>query len=175
MKTRRDQRSQTRIFAYSHILILLSLFITIIAIYTIAFSSRAEEVRVIELTAKQFAFQLKDGTSIIKIEKGEKVIFRVKSLDVTHGFYIDGLNINEEIPPGEIVNIGPIVFTTVGKYKIRCGIACGPLHPFMTADIVVEEHGINYVLYGMFALTLIIGIVSMLYIYRKGATIKNEK
>ena len=52
--------------------------------------------RIIEVDAKQFGFE----PNIIHVDVGEEVIFKIKSVDVTHGFYIDGLDYFVTIPPG---------------------------------------------------------------------------
>jgi len=92
--------------------------------------------RVINLTAKRFTFE----PNVIHVNAGEKVIFRIKSVDVTHGFYIDGYDYYVDLPPNEVVEVGPISFDEPGKLKIRCAETCGPLHPFMVAEIKVEPN-----------------------------------
>jgi len=116
--------------------------------------------RVIELTAKDFTFE----PNVIHIKVGEKIIFKVKSVDVTHGFYIDGYNYSVILPPGKIVDIGPISFNKPGKLKIRCATPCGPLHPFMVADIIVEP---NYPFFIFIFLTLSVFGGMVLYLKRK--------
>lgn len=92
--------------------------------------------KVIELTANQFSFE----PSIIRVNAGDSVIFRIQSEDVSHGFFIDGFDFKVELPAGEVVEVGPITFEDPGKVKVRCALTCGPLHPFMTADIIVEPN-----------------------------------
>jgi len=99
-----------------------------------AFSIRRAESRVIEVVAYQFGW----SPESIRITAGETIIFRVTSRDVDHGFYIDGFSVKEDLPLGSTVDIGPLIFSTPGKYKLRCATTCGPLHPFMVADIIVE-------------------------------------
>jgi len=113
--------------------------------------------RIIDVETKQFAFT----PETIHITTGEEVIFRVTSTDITHGFYIDGFNIFTDVPPGETVEIGPVKFNDPGKIKIRCATLCGPLHPFMVADIVVEP---NTPYYLFFAATIVVGIGSIVYL-----------
>ncbi|MEE9585561.1 MAG: hypothetical protein V3W09_01520 [Nitrososphaerales archaeon] len=113
------------------------------------------EPRVIELTAKRFAFE----PNIIHVNAGEKVIFRITSEDVYHGFYIDGYDYFVDIIPGEVVEVGPVSFDEPGKLKIRCAVTCGPLHPFMVGEIVVEPNYVFPVFIlltgGMFGTTLL--------------------
>lgn len=95
--------------------------------------------RIIDITAKRFEFT----PNIIHVNAGESIIFRIRSEDVTHGFYIDGYDYHLEIPPLSTVEVGPMQFNELGKLKIRCSVTCGPIHPFMVAEIIVEP---NYVL-----------------------------
>lgn len=99
-------------------------------------SSQSSSPRVIKIAERQFGFT----PEILRVSAGETVIFKVRTEDVTHGFYIDGFSIYKDIPPGETVEVGPVKFDKPGKFKIRCSTICGPLHPFMVADIIVEPN-----------------------------------
>ncbi len=105
--------------------------------------------KVVELTASQFAFK----PEVIKLNVGEKVIFRVNSSDVTHGVYIDGQKLHVDVTPDKTVDIGPVTFDKPGKFKIRCSTICGPLHPFMIADVVVEPNTPLYAFFSIAAVT----------------------
>ncbi len=116
--------------------------------------------RVIEVKMRQFGFI----PERIYLRVGDKVVFKVTSLDVTHGFYIDGFNIKESVLPGETKEIGPIEFNQPGKFKLRCATPCGPLHPFMVADIVVEP---DYPIYIFFGAVAVVAIATVAYILAK--------
>ncbi len=119
------------------------------------------EARIIDITASQFQF----NPNVIRVGLGEKIIFRVTSTDVMHGFYIDGKDVFAEVPPGETIEVGPLQFNQPGKFKIRCAITCGPLHPFMIADLIVEP---DYTLFVFVALTVLTAITVLLYVKTKG-------
>lgn len=122
-------------------------------------ASATKTPRVIEISAKQFAFD----PAIIKVNMGEEIIFRVSTEDVTHGFFIDGFDVYVDIPPGEVIELGPIKFDKPGKFKIRCSTICGALHPFMVADIIVEP---NIPFYMLIIGSLAIMATSVAYIHR---------
>ncbi len=154
------EKKSTRLKIIGALLAFFIVLTVLLAVATvIAVRSNEETPRVIELTARQFAFE----PEVIHIKVGEKIILRVHSEDVTHGIYIDGQDINEVINPGEIVDIGPFSFDQPGKYKIRCAVTCGPLHPFMVADIIVEP---NYTLYVFISIAIVASIGTLFYLER---------
>src|SRR5208337_4736854 len=89
--------------------------------------------RVIEITAKRFEFI----PNSITLKRGEPVILRVKSADVTHGFFSRQLNIDELIEPGKTVDV-KITPQVVGTFTLICDHFCGTGHANMKMSIVVE-------------------------------------
>jgi cytochrome c oxidase subunit 2 len=94
---------------------------------------RAAEPRVIEITARRFEFQ----PAQITIKQGEPVVLRVKSLDVTHGFYQKALGIDATIAPGKPTDV-PVTAKAPGRYVTICDHFCGSGHGNMKMTIVVE-------------------------------------
>jgi|Deesub1362A_J573_1020465.scaffolds.fasta_scaffold00151_17 ferredoxin len=141
------------------------------------------DAKIIYLKAYQFGYAVKaiqedgekrifpDGKepSIMEVEKGGKVVFRIISADVTHGFYIDGYTPDAVkdnkilIKPGEIIEVGPIFFDDPGKFKLRCSETCGPLHPFMVADLIVKPNTYFPVL---LIITVVVSAMTLLYVSR---------
>jgi cytochrome c oxidase subunit 2 len=74
----------------------------------------------------------------IEIRKGETVRLSLKSLDVTHGFAIDELNIAREISPGPptIINL---TAKEAGTFSFYCVVRCGKGHLKMRGTLVVTE------------------------------------
>ena len=93
----------------------------------------APEVRVVDITAKRFEF----SPNVITIKRGEPVVLRVKSADVTHGLYSKQLNIHELIEPGKTVEVR-IASETPGTFTLICDHFCGAGHANMKMAIVVE-------------------------------------
>jgi cytochrome c oxidase subunit 2 len=89
--------------------------------------------RVIEITAKRFAF----APNSITLKKGETVTLRLHSEDVTHGFFMRTLKIDEVIEPGQTkdVTLSP---QTAGTFTTICDHFCGVNHGNMNMTIVVE-------------------------------------
>lgn len=92
-----------------------------------------ENVRVIEIAAKRFAFT----PDQIAIKKGETVKIRLTSQDVTHGFFMRALKIDEEIEPGKTTEV-TVTPQTAGTYTTICDHFCGVNHGNMKMTIVVE-------------------------------------
>lgn len=90
--------------------------------------------RVIEITAKRFQFT----PNLVTIKKGETVKLRLHSEDVTHGFFMRALKIDEEVEPGQTTEV-TITPETAGKYLTICDHFCGANHGNMNLTIVVEE------------------------------------
>lgn len=89
--------------------------------------------RVIEITAKRFAF----APNSITLKKGETVTIRLHSEDVTHGFFMRALKIDEVIEPGQTKDI-TLTPQTAGSFTTICDHFCGVNHGNMNMTIVVE-------------------------------------
>jgi cytochrome c oxidase subunit II len=89
--------------------------------------------RVIPISAKRFAF----NPAQITVKKGETVTLRLTSEDVTHGFYMKPLKIDEEITPGKPTDV-TITPQTAGTFTTICDHFCGSGHGNMHMTIVVE-------------------------------------
>ena len=66
----------------------LAVFLAAIFVGSLA-ASRAESPRRIEITAKKFTYD----PDVITLKKGEPVVLVLRSIDVTHGLKVDGLNV----------------------------------------------------------------------------------
>lgn len=105
----------------------------------------------IQITARQYAFL----PHRIEVEPGDEVHLRLVSTDVVHGFFLEGHDIEAEIRPGSpfarvrhpstdegFQEVEEIVFTAgrPGKYRYRCSVTCGTLHPFMQGEMIVRPN-----------------------------------
>ena len=93
----------------------------------------ANEPRVVEITAKRFAFV----PDKITLKRGETVTLRLHSEDVTHGFFMRKLKIDTEVEPGKTTDV-TITPDTAGSYTTICDHFCGANHGNMKMTIVVE-------------------------------------
>jgi cytochrome c oxidase subunit II len=108
-------------------------FVVLLAV-TNASTVKADEAnRVIDITAKRFAFT----PNTVTLKKGEKVTLRLHSEDVTHGFFMRALKIDEVIEPGQTKDI-VVSPQTAGSFTTICDHFCGANHGNMNMTIVVE-------------------------------------
>ncbi|NIQ91237.1 MAG: 4Fe-4S binding protein [Deltaproteobacteria bacterium] len=114
------------------------------------------DTHVIDFTAKKYGYE--PGRIVVK--KGDTVILRPTSLDVTHGFLLDGYDLEAIIKQQGLAylkytwtddegklhsdwdKVREIEFLADkrGKFTFRCNQTCGNLHPFMTGELVVQTN-----------------------------------
>ena len=112
----------------------------------------AEEVS-FEVRAKKFSY----SPNIITVNKGDVVTITLVSEDVSHGFYLDGYEIEMSVRPGETASL---TFTAdkTGKFSFRCSVTCGAFHPYMVGNLIVEP---NTTFTATLALALGIGLLAL--------------
>jgi heme/copper-type cytochrome/quinol oxidase subunit 2 len=118
----------------------------------LAHKTLVPETRDFHVRARQYAYE----PGVINVNKGDTVRIRLSSLDVVHGFYLEGHGIDAEVYPMQpnlrlkdpmqkdgFREVEEIVFLAdkVGKFRYRCSHTCGYLHPFMQGEFIV---GPNY-------------------------------
>lgn len=75
--------------------------------------------------------------SEIRVPLGATVTFYVTSVDVQHGFKVDGTNINMQILPGQVSKL-TTTFNQAGEFPYVCHEYCGVGHQNMFGKIIVE-------------------------------------
>ena len=97
--------------------------------------AQSDEPRVIEITARRFAFEPADIVATV----GERLQLVVRSADGVHGLEIKKLKIKKEVPRGgEPVTID-FTATTEGTFPILCSEYCGKGHTDMTGMLIVRS------------------------------------
>jgi nitrosocyanin len=75
----------------------------------------------------------------IRVEKGDRVILRLISADVYHGFALPTFGINEVlVKPGEVTEV-KFVADKVGSFLFYCTVTCGLIHQDMKGKLTVVE------------------------------------
>ncbi|MBI5508635.1 MAG: hypothetical protein HY903_07770 [Deltaproteobacteria bacterium] len=107
--------------------------------------------RHIVVRARQYAYD----PPVIRVNRGDRLFLKLVALDVMHGFFLEGHDLDVEIAPQqstfkvrhpsrpddwteqeEVV----VIADTPGKFRFRCSHTCGSLHPFMSGELIVEPN-----------------------------------
>lgn len=84
-----------------------------------------------------FAFEGGFEPNEIRVPAGARVDFRVRSVDIPHGFLVDGTGVEIEVGGPEFVE-ATHTFEEPGEYDFLCYIYCSGGHVNMTGTIIVE-------------------------------------
>jgi heme/copper-type cytochrome/quinol oxidase subunit 2 len=107
--------------------------------------------RDILIKARQYAYD----PARIEVNKGDTLHIKLVSMDVTHGFFVEGYDLDAEISanlktfkvrhPSQGNNwreADEMVFVAdrIGKFRYRCSHTCGTMHPFMQGEMIVKPN-----------------------------------
>jgi cytochrome c oxidase subunit 2 len=87
----------------------------------------------IEITCQKSFY----SPDVIRVKENEPVTLILKTVDVSHGFAIDGFRIATEVAPGHPVTVQ---FTPdrSGEFPFYCVVRCGKKHLQMRGKLIVE-------------------------------------
>lgn len=117
-------------------LIWLPVFALILVVWLLPLTGSAQATtHEIALDATQFEF----APGRVQVNQGDRVVIHLTASDVVHGFYLDGYGLERRVEPGVSQQI---TFTAnkAGKFRYRCSVSCGTLHPFMIGELVVASN-----------------------------------
>lgn len=107
--------------------------------------------RTITVVAQKYGY----SPAVIKVNKGDRITLRLSAKDVTHGFFLEGYDLDAKARPemptfwarkpssGEdfqTVEEVHFVADHEGKFRYRCSVTCGSMHPFMQGEFIVEPN-----------------------------------
>lgn len=142
--------------------------IVLIILFILTPQSIKAEDKSIELRATRYSY----SPNVIHVKKGDKVTIKLISTDVTHGFFLDGYDLNLFAHPGKPEQI-TFKAEKSGKFSFRCSRTCGEFHPYMIGYLRVEP---NITLHAGISLIAIVGLGSLLILLlRKQHPQKKEK
>lgn len=131
--------------------------------------------RVIHIEARRYAYE----PGVIRVNKNDRVRIRLTAKDVTHGFYLEGYDLDAKVRsqyphfwvrhPSQHDDYRQVeeisfVASRTGKFRYRCSITCGSFHPFMQGELIVAP---NLAFPASIALTLLVGVGFLFYWWRK--------
>jgi heme/copper-type cytochrome/quinol oxidase subunit 2 len=77
---------------------------------------------------------------VIEVSKGDPVVLKLRSSDVTHGFSLKAFDIYiaDGIQPGKTVFVS-FKADKAGTFLFSCNVFCGDIHQHMTGTLVVKD------------------------------------
>ncbi len=102
----------------------------------------------VNVTARQFAFEFSypkaDGKTVVSsalyLPKNQPVVFRLRSLDVIHSFFVPEFSEKLDAVPGVTTTVRATP-TRTGTYPVECTELCGAGHAFMRSTVHVVSRG----------------------------------
>jgi cytochrome c oxidase subunit 2 len=98
----------------------------------------------VNVTTRQFAFEFSypeaNGKSVVSPElylaKGQPVVFKIRSLDVVHSFFVPNFSEKIDSVPG-ITTTLRVTPSALGTYPVECTELCGAGHSLMRSTVHV--------------------------------------
>jgi plastocyanin len=128
------------------------------------------------ITAHKYGYD----PAVVHVNRGDRVRIRLVAKDVTHGFYLEGYDLDAKVRPenptfwlrqpsvGEQYHeVEQIEFVArrTGKFRYRCSTTCGYMHPFMQGELIVSP---NYLFPTSVGLS--VGLVAGMLLFFRRAT-----
>lgn len=103
------------------------------------------------ITAQKYAYD----PPVLQVNRGDRIHVRLVAKDNTHGFYLEGYDVEAKMRPengtfwarqpsqgGDYKEVEEISFVASrpGKFRYRCSITCGYMHPFMQGELIVRPN-----------------------------------
>jgi cytochrome c oxidase subunit 2 len=118
--------------------------------YTVLHSNEASKTgeMTVNVTERQFAFEFSypqgGGKTVVSpalyLPKGRPVVFKIRSLDVVHSFFVPEFSEKIDAVPG-ITTTLRVTPTRLGTYPAECTELCGAGHSLMRATVYVVQPG----------------------------------
>lgn len=116
----------------------------------------APVTRQVTLRAGQFAFD----PPVLRVNRGDRLVITLQAADVVHGWYLDGYDLNASVTPGVSSRV-EFVADRTGKFRYRCSVSCGNMHPFMVGELIVAP---NESLFRAIGLTMVAVVAVLVYL-----------
>lgn len=115
------------------------------------FDQQTPRERQVTITARKYAYE----PAVVEVNRGDRVRIRLVAEDVTHGFYLEGYDVDAKVRPqnpsfwlrhpsrkDDYQETQEISFlaSRPGKFHYRCSVTCGYMHPFMQGELIVRPN-----------------------------------
>jgi cytochrome c oxidase subunit 2 len=108
---------------------------------TLAFIAGASPAPAADAPVKTFevaASRYKFDPERLEVDEGDRVVLKLRSLDVAHGLAVKEFKAQAAIPKGGEVVTVEFVASKAGTYVIECSEYCGRGHKGMKGQLVVH-------------------------------------
>jgi plastocyanin len=95
----------------------------------------AATTKAFTITAQQFTFKINPSPFVVN--QGDTVTLDLTSIDVQHGFFLEGYGINVVLNPGQHIT-KTFVASTPGTFTYACTVVCGAGHTDMNGTLIVN-------------------------------------
>jgi cytochrome c oxidase subunit 2 len=95
-------------------------------------SLAASKARVVKIVAKRFQFM----PAVVRLKKGEPVVFELTTQDVFMGMNIPDFAVRSDIVPGKTMKLA-LTPDKAGTFVFVCDVFCGDGHEGMSGQLVV--------------------------------------
>lgn len=99
----------------------------------------ANAIQPVERSYRIQASQFSYSPSVLYANPGDLVTVELQSVDVVHGFSLDGYNIETAADPGQTERLS-FIADKQGTFRFRCTVTCGNMHPFMIGKLQVGRN-----------------------------------
>jgi len=89
--------------------------------------------------------------AVLTANPGDRITIDLVATDYVHGLSVDGYNVEVTADPGQTARL-TFIADRPGLFRLRCSVACGPMHPFMVGKLQI---GPNWLFYRGIALCLL--------------------
>jgi len=136
---------------------------------SVYFHKAAPQDRSFTITGQKYAYD----PPVIHVNEGDRVRILLVAKDVTHGFYLEGYDLDARARPmdssfwvrrpsmkedyHEVQEVN-FVANRNGKFRYRCSQTCGYMHPFMQGELIVEPNYLFPTSVGL-SLGLVVGLL----------------
>ena len=90
-------------------------------------------VRKVSITARKWSFEPEE----IEAKQGEILVLTITAQDVKHGFAIDDIDLDVELPPLQPIEV-KLYAEKQGVVSFSCSRFCGAGHFFMNGEIIIR-------------------------------------
>lgn len=119
-------------------------------------ATESATTREFEIVAQQYSY----SPNVIRVNQGDRVKITLYSIDVMHGLAIDDYPVTLQSWVAKTDSV-EFVADQAGKFRMRCTVICGAMHPFLVGELIVTPYA-NFPISLALTLAVALGIVGLM-------------